>query len=123
MNYNSLMRFEEKRQATVSESDLQVNLSCELRAATEPTICSRCVRSIRPFYPLDAPFPGDRPDMRCILHRVLYLNDSPTQFALCADINTSGTCPEFKARPAPKCVVIENVASVTIWQKIKKLFS
>lgn len=101
----------------MSESDLQVNLSCELRTENKPTICTNCIYSVCIQCSI-------RPPLHyCLKHRVSFVTDQITQFALCEFINVKGTCHDYESRPAPKCVVIENVANVTLWQKIKKLFN
>jgi hypothetical protein len=101
----------------MSQSDLQVNISCELGTLAPPTICAECKWSTKYYPTMDS-----APQRHCLLHRVGYVSNSPTEYRDCACINTKGQCPDFQKLPPASPVVISS-GTQTWWDKFKDWFN
>lgn len=103
-------------------SDDEVKAMCEVKAP-EYTICEKCEHCIRYTQVFLANTPVGI-GHRCRAVRVQYVNDSPSNFKACEEVN-GGKCPYYKQKE----VVVKEVdirkerLAPTFLQKLKKIFS
>ncbi len=99
-----------------SVGDLQVKISCTTQ--TGLTICADC-RNVYKLHQLVCSFGTTVPELHCMAHRISFQSNSPSQFKLCSEVNTSGHCPDFVQ--VPKMVVVEGPKRPSLWSRIKNL--
>lgn len=95
-----------------SVSDIEVKILCE--GPRPVTVCADCANMRKAYKPHSGSMV---PVFHCKVHRVEYLNYSPSQFMECEKLNTHGNCEFF---------ILKQTSDVeepkrSFWQKIKSL--